>query len=577
MRDIRILLVEDNQPDVGLLEEYLSLATEASYPLTHVDSLATCLKVLNSTDFDIVLLDLGLTDSHGLQTLMEVVHQVPTLPIVVLTGLDDIKTGIEAVKNGAQDYLNKNDLTLALLEKSIHHAIERKRMLVDLNILKQREHELAMHDSLTGLPNRLALTTNLENIILHAKRTLEKFAVFFIDLDHFKVINDSQGHDIGDCVLQEVAQRMRSTLRESDIVSRIGGDEFICIIRDVVNIADISVIARKIIARMQQPVNIKLQDYYIGCSIGIALYPRNGADTVELIKSADSAMYVAKEQGRNQFQMAHPKINKLAKKRFNVERDLQRALAHNELEVYYQPIVRTDINNILGCEALVRWDHPEEGFLLPDNFIPNIEHSGLIIQIGEYVLREAGFRWKTWRDLDIPQLRIAVNISPLHFKQPNFIHRLKVILDEVGSDGCWLDLEISEALILDLTPQILDHCEQLKAMGIGISIDDFGTGYASLSSLRNYPLSSVKIDKELIDNAVTSENDNKFIKGILALAKQLELKVIAAGVETLEQVKTLNSMECNRIQGFYYSKPLAPPDFEGFLLNFMRERAKKSA
>ncbi len=565
MEQINILLVEDNPSDVDLFNEYLINTSEARYIISSVDSLKSYWEHIKDTRIDILFLDLGLPDSKGLDTLMKVLARTPELPIIVLTGQSDIRIGIRAVKYGAQDFLTKSDLNTIILEKAIHHAIERKRLILELESLKNLEHHRAVHDPLTGLPNRIALMNKLDSILKHAKRSHERFALLFIDLDYFKAVNDTSGHEAGDIVLQKVSLRLRVLLRESDIIARIGGDEFVCVIRDIIDDSDISNVTSKVIKKLQEPIKNGQEEYYIGSSIGIALYPQDGITSEDLLRSADAAMYIAKENGRNRFQYAQPELNQLIKQHYHLDHELGSAIKDHELNVYFQPIVDAASEEIVACEALVRWLHPMDGLLMPDTFIPQTEKSGLIIRLGEYVLRETANYRKQWLQHRFKDIRIAVNISALHFRRPNFVERLVTILDEVEVDTTWLDLEITESVILHRTPEIIAQFNQLKQLGIGIKVDDFGTGYSSLSYLRDYPLSALKIDKSFVLQAPESQRDQAIIRAIIAMAEQLGLDVIAEGTESQQHVALLQQLGCKYLQGYFYSEPLHQEKFKRYL------------
>ncbi len=570
MIEIRVLLIEDNPGDAYLLQEYLNRGKLASYSVTHVSLLADGKKAMQEEDYDVIFLDMGLPDGTSSTIVSEAIKHARNTPVIVMTGNNDIQQGIESVKAGAQDYLIKGEARDDTVERAIHHAIERKRLLVELDVLKEREHELAMHDSLTGLTNRASLKYQFENILQHAKRTDEKIAVLFIDLDRFKIINDSMGHDIGDAVLIEVAKRLTSLLRESDIVARIGGDEFICVLRDIVDNNGISKLAEKINTSLQEAFYVHKEELYIGCSIGISLFPDDGQSCDELITVADTAMYLAKEQGRNQYQFADSETKKKSQSP-NMGNELRRAFANNEFIVYYQPVVDAKTETIHSCEALVRWQHPEKGIMLPGTFIPEMEQSGLIVQLGEYVLKEVAHYWKSNMRQQFPNSRISVNISSLHFRQKTFVVRLLELFDEIAVESSWLDIEITESVILHYETLVIEHFKLLNENGIGISIDDFGTGYSSFSYLRDYPLSTLKIDKSFVDHLLSDINDRAIVKAISVLSEQLGMKVIVEGVETLELVTTLRAMDCNYIQGYYYSRPLPPDEYVNFMFNGLSE------
>ncbi len=565
--ELQLLIIEDNHFDATLLKNCIGQTPDSFCVLSFTDSIAGSAKRLHDNNIDVIILDLDLPDSQGLDTISNVTRLNPRVPIVVMTDRSDPEIGINAIKQGAQDFINKNELSLSTLRKSIFYAIERKRLLVEMEIMKQHEHELAMLDVLTGLPNRLSLMNNLETVIQHAKRTGEEFSVLFIDLDHFKPVNDIQGHQIGDQVLKSVARRLTEVLRESDIVARIGGDEFICLIHDIKNLAGVSNAAHKINMNIQEPFEVNNKKYNIGCSIGIAIYPKDGETSDELINAADKAMYMAKKNGRNQHEFAHPDMNKRARQDSFLENELRSALTNIELCLYYQPIVNIKKNTIDECEALIRWNHPEKGLLPPGAFIPYAEQSHLIIEIGEYVIRQAALYSKKLKQNNI-DICIHINISASHFMKPNFISRMETILHEANIDNANLNIEITESLLMYSTSYVHQHFKRLNQLGIKISVDDFGTGYTSMKYLFEYPISTLKIDRSFIRNIHKTVKDLSIVKSFISLSEHLGLEIIIEGVENHEQLNVLKDLGCENIQGFYFSKPLPINEFESFLKEY---------
>lgn len=569
IRKIKLLLVEDNLPDADLIEANLSMSSLAQYEITTQETLQTGLRSLVDHYYDVVLLDLGLPDSRGIETVVQVLMQAPATPVIVLTGNANLQLGIDAVKQGAQDFLNKSDTDTRTLEKSIYYAIERKLMMVELERLRAREQKLAMQDTLTGLSNRAALISSLDNVIHHAKRTGQLFSVLFIDLDRFKLVNDTEGHLAGDEVLKVVAQRLQELLRKSDFLARIGGDEFIGIVRDFDDPMFVSNVARKINQKVQEPIIINGKEFSVGCSIGIALYPQDASDSDQLIQCADAAMYASKQQGRNQSQYYSECMHLQAEQDYLLEKDIHVAITNGELEVYFQPIIDLDNQSIAACEALLRWTHPKLGTLPPSIFIPIAERSGAIVKLGDYVLREVAKRWRHWKEHCAFDVRVSVNVSVTQFRRDDFVSVLEEILQEVGVDGRWLELEITENAILQKSNVIMAHFERLRQLGIRVSIDDFGTGFSSLSYLRDYTsVSTLKIDKTFVDDIAENINDQVIVKAILALAEQLSLDVIVEGVETEAHYNTLTQLHCQNMQGFYFCKPVPADQFESYSMAY---------
>ncbi|MHB8172524.1 MAG: EAL domain-containing protein [Thermincolia bacterium] len=437
----------------------------------------------------------------------------------------------------------------------VFHDVSDKR-----NLLKQMIHQ-AHHDPLTNLPNRILFYDRLNLELAHTQRNKEMLGVMFLDLDRFKVVNDTLGHAMGDELLKGVARRLTKCLRDSDTVSRLGGDEFTILVPGLNNEEDIAKIAHKILKTLQQPWLLGGQEFYITTSIGIALYPNDGEDAGTLLKHADTAMYRAKEQGRNSYQLYTPAMNTKILERLALENNLRHALSRKEFIVFYQPQVNTQIGKIIGMEALVRWQH-EDKLISPSEFIPLAEDTGLIIPIGEWVLYTACAQNKAWQEAGYPPVRITVNLSARQFQQLNLTSSIAEILNETALDPHWLELEITESVAMqdvDLTIKVLN---ELREMGIHIAIDDFGTGYSSLNYLKRFPIQTLKIDKSFVQDIHTNPDDAAIVSTIIVLAHNLKLKVIAEGVETVEQLYFLKQRQCFEMQGYLFSRPVPAKDFE---------------
>jgi diguanylate cyclase (GGDEF)-like protein/PAS domain S-box-containing protein len=430
----------------------------------------------------------------------------------------------------------------------------------------ERIRYLAQYDTLTNLPNRTLLLDRLQQAIAVAQREEEYFAILFLDIDNFKNINDSLGHMIGDQLLQQVAARLTDCVRGSDTVSRQGGDEFIIILRQIRETADPVQIARKILTSMALvPFTIEGQELRVTTSIGIALYPEDGADSATLIKNADAAMYHAKKLGRNNYQFFTADLNARAHQRLLLENSLRRALESQELFLHYQPLVDLESGRILGVEALLRWRHPELGLVPPEQFIPVAEECGLISSIGEWVIREACRQNKAWQDAGLPPVHVAVNLSPLQFRQQNLEVIILQALEESGLAAAYLEIEITENLLMSIADQTVPLLRRFKEMGMRISIDDFGTGYSSLSYLKHFPIDKLKIDRSFVRDVSSDPDDAAIASAIIAMAHRLRLKVLAEGVETMEQRHFFLQEGCNEAQGYYYSRPLPADEVEGLL------------
>ncbi len=421
---------------------------------------------------------------------------------------------------------------------------------------KINHHQL--HDILTNLPNRICFSENLEKILIQAKQRNEKIAVCFLDLDRFKRINDTLGHAIGDILIQRVSQRLKTCLRDCDIIARWGGDEFTLLLPKIQNQEELKNIAERILSVLTVGFEIDNNHLYISASMGIAIYPYHGENEETLIKHADAALYKAKFEGRNNYQFYHPAINSQASELLILENSLHSALEKEEFNVFYQPQVNIITGEISKMEALLRWRHPQLGLISPDKFIPITEENGLIVPIGEWVLKTACQQNKIWQEtLGLPNLSVAVNLSVRQFQQSNLVSTVKQILEETDMHPHCLELEITESLAahnIDFTKSVLN---ELHDIGVSISIDDFGTGYCSLSYLQKFPINSLKIDKSFVSDLVNSKSDTTITRTIIALAQGLNLSVVAEGVETEEQRNLLRMLECEVMQGYLFSPPVS--------------------
>jgi diguanylate cyclase (GGDEF)-like protein len=425
----------------------------------------------------------------------------------------------------------------------------------DISERRRAEEQIeyqAYHDALTGLPNRLLFRDRLTIALAHAKRQHTPVAVMFLDLDRFKFVNDTLGHSLGDQLLRAIAARLRSVLREGDTIARMGGDEFTVLLTDLSTPTDAAKIAQKLLETVAYPVRVEGHELYATTSIGIALYPSDGDNAEALLKNADGAMYRAKEAGRNSYQLCTPAMNSRAVERLGVENSLRRALERDELLVYYQPIIRVETRQIAGREALLRWNRPEHGIVLPATFIDIAEETRMIVPIGEWVLREACRRATSWDGL-----RVAVNLSPRQFQQSDLRDVVAHALEESGLDARLLELEITETTAMINTERSIATLNDLRDLGVRIALDDFGTGHSSLSYLRRFPIDRVKIDREFVQAIENSRSNRAIVAGVLAMAHGLDLAVTAEGVETEAQFDFLREQRCEEVQGFLFAKPAA--------------------
>lgn len=452
-------------------------------------------------------------------------------------------------------------ITMILLMYDAHMESRSRAHAVALEDANARLRHLATHDSLTGLPNRLLLDDRLAQAISYADRHESRIAVLVIDLDRFKMINDSLGHHGGDELLKEVATRLRGTLRKSDTLARTGGDEFLLIADEVDGQPEVEILAQRVLACFARPFHILSVDIHTAASIGISMYPSDGSRAEELMVAADAAMYHSKKVGGNTYSFFTPAMNAFAQQRLKLENGLRRALVNGELELHYQPKVDITTGRISSTEALIRWRHPERGLVPPGEFIPLAEETGLILQIGEWVLREACRQARQWQVNGMAPVRVAINMSAQQFRQKNLVSIVKSALESADLEPTYLEIELTESAVMHNAGESAAILEQLSRIGVHISIDDFGTGYSSLSYLRRFPLDKLKIDRTFIKDVVANPEDAAIVHAIISLAHSLRLKVIAEGVETEQQLEFLRSLGCDQYQGFFCSPAIQPEDF----------------
>ena len=684
-----LLLVEDNHGDARLLREMFNEQGSHQTELTHVACMGDAEQHLATSSVDIILLDLGLPDAQGLEAVRRARAAAPSIPLVVLTAMDDELLAIQALQEGAQDYLVKGQIETHGLLRALRYAIERKTAedalfaekeraqvtlhsigdavastdnsgnITFLNLVAEKmtgwtlreavgrpmaevlrfidatNHETAPnpmeaavarnqtvhlpphcvlirrdgfetpiedsvspihdrkgqasgavivfhdvsasqamalqmthsahHDFLSGLPNRILLNDRVGQAIASASRHMKKLAVLFLDLDGFKHINDSLGHPTGDKLLQSIAKRLVECVRSSDTVSRQGGDEFVVLLLDVEEPEDAALAARKILQAVAEAHPIDRHDLCVTASIGVSVYPDDGLDAETLIKNADTAMYQAKENGRQSYQFFKPAMNVRAVERQSIEESLRRALERREFALHYQPKINLRSGEITGAEALIRWTHPVRGHISPARFIPVAEDCGLILPIGDWVLREACTQARTWMDAGLPLATIAVNISAMAFRQENFLESVFTTLKETRLGPACLVLELTESVLMKHADSAKSILETLRANGIRVALDDFGTGYSSLSYLTKLPIDALKIDQSFVRQITTTPSETTIVRAVIGMARNLKLQVIAEGVETQEELVFLQAQQCDEAQGYLFSRPLAAAQFEQLL------------
>lgn len=460
---------------------------------------------------------------------------------------------------------NENDL------KILNEASYLAGLAVQHYQTKERINYLAFHEPLTELPNRRMFEEKVSKAIEISDQRGKNFSILFIDLDRFKSINDTYGHNIGDKLLIEVSKQLKKCVKETDVIARLGGDEFTILIEDS-TFEKAEQVANRIVDVFEKKVTLENMECYITPSIGIAIYPTHGKSVSELLKYADGAMYQSKKEGGNKYSFHIPSKEHINNERFNLEFQLRKALENDEFMLHYQPKIHLPTNKIVGVEALIRWNNPELGMVQPDKFIPIAEETGLIIPIGDWVIRKACEQLTYWKKEGFSEITIAVNLSIRQFYKPNFISKIKEIMDETGIDPSLLELEVTESMTMDveLAKKIL---KELKNLGVKLSIDDFGTGYCSFNYLKHLPFDYVKIDRSFVNDITHNLQSETLVKIIFLMAKTIGFKVVAEGAETKEQIDILRKLNCDEVQGYYFSKPLPPLELERYFEQYNQSRS----
>jgi diguanylate cyclase (GGDEF)-like protein len=546
---MKLLLVEDNPADAAFLAASLRRQRAGDVELITTPTLAAATDRLGLDTFDVVLLDLHLPDGSGLQCLDAIQAVNNEIPIVVLSGQDDEEFAISILNKGAQDYLVKWEGQGHTILRSIRYAIERKKSDLRLNYLAQ-------YDPLTGIPNRQFFNDQLTRATARARRDGRKVTLLFLDLDAFKIVNDTLGHDAGDRLLKEVADRIRRSVRTGDIVARLGGDEFAVMLEGLAGPLDVEAVANGLLEVIAQPYHIADRQLSITTSIGITMYPSDNSDTQMLLKNADIAMYQAKEYGRNNFKFFHEQMHADLVRYHELERDIREAIAQDQFHLVYQPKINVRINQLQGIEALLRWNSPTRGNVSPGEFIPVAEESGHIIAMGYWVLNQVCLAIRSWQDKGLKLVPVSVNVSARQFQQPDFHKRVADLLRRHDVDPGLIEIELTEGLVMEDIDCAMRELVALKRIGLRISIDDFGTGYSCLSYLRRFPIDVLKIDQSFVQEIGCSRDGESIIDAIISLARSLRLETVAEGVETTAQLHYLLDHGCHVVQGFLLGRPM---------------------
>jgi diguanylate cyclase (GGDEF)-like protein len=564
LRDATVMMVDDEPTTIEVLQAFLESEGYKRFVTTSESSRA--MELMTSENPDVLLLDLHMPQVTGFDilTLLRRDTRFRHMPVIVLTSATDSDTKLKALQLGASDFLAKpvDPSELALRLRNTLAA-------------KAYQDRLTFYDSLTGLPNRRLFMDRLLWSLRCAKREGTSGAVLHVDLDHFKKINDTLGHEIGDSLLVEVGRRLQPCVPELGAVtdssdsqpflSRVGGDEFNLLLPDMKRVENAVRAAGNILAAMKEPFLIDGHEVFITGSIGVAVFPNDGESGDTLLKHAGVAMNQAKQRGRNTYEFYSPKMNAKALERMKLENQLRRALDRDELVPFYQPKVDLQTGQVVGAEVLLRWNHPQRGFVSPVEFIPLAEETGLIVEFGEWVLNAACKQNKTWQVAGLPHIRVAVNVSARQFRDGRFIQTLRQALQGSGLDPQFLTLELTENTIMENAQENLNILHGIKEMGVKLSVDDFGTGYSSLSYLKQLPLDELKIDRSFIVGIRSEVDDAPIVTSIISMAHSLDLRVVMEGIETEHQLAFSRDRGCDEYQGFLFSKPIPSREFETLL------------
>ena len=512
---------------------------------------------------DIILTDILMPVMNGIQMARKIKAIDESARLIILTAASDTRHILDAIEIGINSYVLK-PINMDRLVAAVEHCLGGIRM--ERQILQQNEfiRQMAYFDPLTGLPNRLLFNQLLHQALAlaHRHNFSRLLAVLFLDLDRFKIINDTLGHAVGDHLLRAVSARLRECCqRNQDTVARLGGDEFVILLPELDAAQDAVRIAQKIIDNFASAFVIPEHELFISTCVGISISPDDGVDGDTLIRNADMAMYRAKEEGRNRYQLYNPTMNARAAQRLALETSLRRALERQEFFLNYQPKVNVKSGRVVSFEALLRWQHPELGLIPPKQFIPLAEETGLIVPLGEWVLRTACAQNRAWQDAHYPPLRVAVNFSPRQFLMFRMADMVEKVLTETHLDPCWLELEVTEGIMLQNVDSTIATLRRLSDLGVHISIDDFGTGYSSLSYIKKLPIHTLKIDQSFVNDITVNADDAAIATAVVTLAQSLNLNVVAEGVELEEQARLLDALDCPEMQGYFFSKPLPADEF----------------
>ena len=553
-----IILIADDDPSIRLVLRH-AMEQEGYLVIEATNGLEAVQAAVRQAP-DLILMDAVMPEMDGFRATSELkgMDEYAETPILIITSLDDDPSVEQAFQVGACDYITK-PVNWSVLKQRV------KRLLFTADAERKIKH-LAYHDTLTGLPNRMLFMDRMDQAISRATRSNESFALLFLDVDNFKVINDSMGHEAGDRLLISVTQRLRDALRRSDTIARLGGDEFTILLENLSEPEAVILVVKNLLEKISEPIVISGREMHISASVGISMYPGDGQSFGHLLKNADTAMYRAKELGRNTFQFYTAEMSEIAMRRLELENSLRYAIEGQDFVIFYQPKFDFKSGKCSGMEALVRWDHPEKGIIPPDEFIPLAEETGMIVPLGEWVIRTACRQFSQWKKSGYAIDNISINVSARQFHEQDLTGLFEQLIEELELNPAEIEVELTESTLVKNQANAKKILDELHQMGLLIALDDFGTGYASMAYLKDFPIDTVKIDRSFVRDIPDDREDTAIVKAITGLADALGLKLIAEGVESEQQISFLKDIGCMHGQGYYWSKPVSAMEFEHSIL-----------
>jgi diguanylate cyclase (GGDEF)-like protein len=553
-----VVVLADDDPSIRLMIRHVLESEE--FDIVEAADGIEAIKAVEKHHPALVLLDAVMPGIDGFTTCKQIKDKGHTdVPVMMITGLDDDASVERAYDVGAIDFITK-PIKWAVLK-------HRVKSVVATVVAERKVELLAYRDTLTNLPNRLLFADRLEHSVDRAARHRESMALLLVDMDDFKLVNDSFGHDAGDKLIKAVGDLLSRSLRRADTVARLGGDEFAVIVEGIDGVDDAISIADNLSTILEHNVRLEDQETFTGASIGIALYPDDGDDARTLLKNADTALFRAKEKGRHCFQFYKPEMSVNAMERLELENSLRKALDEDQFVVYYQPTIDIHKNEIVGVEALLRWEHPDKGIIKPNDFVPLAEDCGLIVPIGERLIRTVARQVKVWKDEGFENQNVSINIAPRQFRDSDIVALFKEVIHQNDLDGSYFTVEVVESALIDNEGEVESVLKTLSGMGMTIALDDFGTGFASLAYLKDFPVDIVKIDRMFVEGTPDSRENTAVVEAIAGVTRGLRLRLLAEGIENERQLQMLKGLGCQLGQGYYWSKALPADQYEQFYLN----------